>query len=119
MNWRRWWWGFGALLVALLAAAGSAWADRIYLKNGTSVWGDFAEDLGVEVTIFQGGRTLRFRKEDVIGIEKKQTNLPDHQVATPPPVSNPSGGGSVIPGGSPGGSGGSSSGSSGSGGRRY
>ncbi len=120
MKQRGWRWALGGLLIGLMGTTGTAWADRIYLKDGTSVWGEFAEDLGVEVTIFQGGRTLRFRKEDVVKIEKKQTNLPDHQVATPPPPAPASpGSGSVIPGGSPGGSGGSSSGSSGSGGRRY
>jgi uncharacterized membrane protein YgcG len=115
---RAWRWTAAGFLLCWLGSAGTAWADRIYLKNGTSVWGDFAEDLGTEVTIFQGGRTLRFRKEEVLQIEKKQTNLPDHQVATPPPAHTPSGSGSVIPDSS-GGSSGSSSGSSGGGGRRY
>lgn len=106
-----WRWVLGGLLCSLIGTAGPAWADRIYLKDGTSVWGEFAEDLGGFVRIFSRGHTLEFPKEKVIRVEFKRTNMPDYQVATPPPPPPPSSGEKkLIPGGSPVGSGGTTSG---------
>ena len=113
-------WVFGVLMLSVIGAAETARADRIYFRDGTSVWGESAEELESEVTIFQGGRTLRFPKADVVKVERKRTNMPDYNVVVPPPPIAPDPSGvTVMPGGSSGGSGGTSSGSSGSGGRRY
>ena len=107
-------------MLGVIGTAETALADRIYFRDGTSVWGESAEELESEVTIFQGGRTLRFPKADVVQIERKRTNLPDYNVVVPPPPIAPDPSGvTVIPGGSPGESEGTSPGSSGSGGRRY
>ena len=77
-------WVLGGLLVGLIWAAETAWADKIYLKDGRSFYGDYATDVGSYVTIFSGGRTLRFHRDEVMRIERKQTNLPDNSMPNPP-----------------------------------
>ncbi len=79
-----WRWLLGGLLFGLIGAAGTAWADRLYLKDGRTVWGEFAAEMGSYVTIFSGGRTLRFHRDEVVRIERKQTNMPDNQMPNPP-----------------------------------
>ena len=100
-------WGAVGVLGLTLAAAGAARADTIYFKNGTSVWGEEAEEEGDQVYLTRGGQTLTFPKADVDRIEKKRTNMPDYRVDVPPPpaAGQPPGGGagSGLPGALPGG----------------
>ncbi len=121
MRRQAWRWILGLLVFAVVRGGGTAGADMVYFKNGTSLWAEAADVEGDEVAVFRGGHTVRFPKADVERIEKKRTNLPDYHVNVPPPPPVPEP--SVVvpaPGGSPGGSGTSPSGSSGSrGSRRY
>ena len=84
MRYRVWRWALGGLVFGLIGVAGTAWADRVYLKDGRSIYGEFAAEVGSYVTIFTGGRTLRFHRDEVVRIERKQTNLPDNQMPNPP-----------------------------------
>jgi hypothetical protein len=123
-RWMRvgaWQWLLGGVVLSVVAGLGTARADTVYFKNGTSMWGEFAEIEGDEVVIHQPGRTIRFPRDDVARIEKIKTNLPDHPVnLAPPPAPLAPSGSTVTPGGSPGGPTSSPSGSSGSrGSRRY
>ena len=93
-------WGAAGVLALSLAATGAARADTVYFKNGTSMWGEEAEEVGDQVSIVRGGQTLKFPKADVLRIEKKRSNMPEYDVILPPPAGAPARGGpAAAPGG--------------------
>ena len=93
-------WGAAGVLALSLAVAGAARADTVYFKNGTSMWGEEAEEEGDQVFLVRGGQTLKFPKADVLRIEKKRTNMPEYDVTIPPSAAGPARGGpSAAPGG--------------------
>ena len=102
---RRVMWLMPIGLVLSLALAGTARADIVHLKNGTSIWASETEEDGDEVILTRGGVVQRIPKASVDRIEKKSTNLPNYPVAPspgPPAISV----GPGAPGGLPGAPGG-------------
>ena len=111
---RRVMWLMPMGLVLSLALAGTARADIVHLKNGTSIWASETEEDGDEVILTRGGVMQRIPKASVDRIEKKSTNLPNYPVAPPPgppaisvgpgaPGGLPGAPGGPPPGGAPGG----------------
>ena len=92
---RTCWWVIGAFALGM-ATVGTARADMIYFKNGTSMWGEEAEAEGDQIVLTRGGRTLKFPMADVERVEKKRTNMPAYKLDVPPIQAFPS-----PPGGGP------------------